>query len=264
MGGTLAVYARRGCDVYLICATGGEAGDVGPEHLLDHSSIAELRQAELQCAAQYLGLKQVFFLGYRDSGMPGMAANLDPDALISHDLDDVAGRVVEHIRALRADVILTFDPIGGYRHPDHIHIHQATVLAFDRASDQAFYPELGLPHQPAALYFQLFPRAALRVFTRLMPLVGKDPRKWGRNGDIDMLSISNVDFPTHARVDIHTVSEVKAAAAACHASQGGAQMQKGLMGFFMRLMGAHEDYMQAYPPVSGHWKVKKDLLSGLS
>lgn len=263
MGGTLAVYAQQGCDVYLICATRGEAGDVDPEHLQGFSSVAELREAELKCAAQHLGLKKVFFLGYRDSGMPGMAANHDPQALISHDLDEIAARIVAHIRAIKADVILTFDPIGGYRHPDHIHIHQGAVLAFNKAADATFHPELGLPYLSTALYFQLFPRKALRLLTRLMPLVGKDPRKWGRNQDIDMVSIANVDFPTHARIDIRSVAEKKAAASACHASQGGGQMQRGMMGRVMRLMGGHEDYMQAYPPVNGARGVKKDLLSGL-
>jgi LmbE family N-acetylglucosaminyl deacetylase len=264
MGGTLALYARRGCDVYLACATGGEAGDVDPEMMKGFSSVAELRAGELRCAASHLGLKEVYFLGYRDSGMPGMEANQHPDAQINHSLDEVAGRVVKYIRDLKADLVLTFDPIGGYRHPDHIHIHQATVLAFEHAADESFHPEAGSPHQPGALYFHLFPRRALRLITRLMPLVGRDPRKWGRNGDIDMLSIVNVDFPTHARVDTRSVAEVKAEAGACHASQGGLTMRRGLMGFAFKLMDGHEEYMQAYPAVNCNVRVKEDLLAGLS
>lgn len=264
LGGTLALYARRGCDVYLVCATGGEAGDVDPDLMQGFSSVAELRESELQCAASHLGLKEVYFLGYRDSGMPGMAANDHSDAQINHSLDEVAGRVVKYMRDLRADLVLTFDPIGGYRHPDHIHIHRATVLAFEHAADGSFHPEAGAPYQPAALYFQLFPRRVLKAITRVMPLLGRDPRKWGRNGDIDMLSIVNVDFPTHARVDIRSVAEVKAQAGACHASQGGLTMRRGLTGFAFRLMDGHEAYMQAYPPVGRKARVKKDLLAGLS
>jgi len=48
-------------------------------------------------------------------------------------LDEVAGKVVKYIRELKPDIVLTFDPIGGYRHPDHIHIQQATVLAFEKS-----------------------------------------------------------------------------------------------------------------------------------
>jgi LmbE family N-acetylglucosaminyl deacetylase len=264
MGGTLALYARRGCDVYLVCATGGEAGDVDPQFMQGFDSVASRRASELRCAAQQLGLKEVYLLGYRDSGMPGMEANQDPDAQVNHSVDEVAARVVSYIRRLRADLVLTFDPIGGYRHPDHIHIHQATVLAFKNAADPVFHPEAGSPYQPRALYYQLFPRTVLRLATRLMPLFGHDPHKWGRNGDVDLASIVNVDFPTHARVDIRPVAEIKAQAGACHESQGGITMRRGLMGFAFRLMDGHEQYMQAYPPVTGKWKVKHDLLAGLS
>jgi LmbE family N-acetylglucosaminyl deacetylase len=263
MGGTLAVYALRGCDVYLVCATRGEAGDVDPAFLEGYASIAELREAELLCAAEHLGLKQVFFLDYRDSGMPGTEANDHPDAQINHSVEEVAGLVAEHIRKLRADIVLTFDPIGGYRHPDHLHIQEATALAFEMAADSTFHPGAGEPYQPAGLYFHLFPRRLLRMVTRLMPLFGRDPRKWGRNGDIDMVSIAEVDFPTHARIDIRRVAEIKAAAGACHASQGGMQMRRGWMALLSKAVGNHEDYMQAYPPVNGKRRIKKDLLQEL-
>src|SRR3989304_5201223 len=71
MGGTLALYAQRGVDVHLVCATRGEAGTVEAEHLEGYASIAERRVAELRCAALRLGLSGVHFLDYRDSGMPG-------------------------------------------------------------------------------------------------------------------------------------------------------------------------------------------------
>jgi N-acetyl-1-D-myo-inositol-2-amino-2-deoxy-alpha-D-glucopyranoside deacetylase len=76
MGGTLALYASRGVDVYLVCATRGEVGEADEKHLKDFSSIGEMREAELRCAAGILGLKGVFFLGYRDSGMPGSVLGL--------------------------------------------------------------------------------------------------------------------------------------------------------------------------------------------
>ena len=259
MGGTLALYAQKGSDVYLICATRGEVGDVDPKLLEGFSSIAELREGELRCAAGHLGLKDVFFLDYRDSGMPGSPDNKHPDAQVAHPVDEVAAKVVKYIRELKPDIVLTFDPIGGYRHPDHIQIHNATVLAFEKAADPAFHPEAGAPFQPGKLYFHTFPRGFLKLVVRLMPLVGKNPRKFGRNGDIDMQSIAEVNFPTHAKIDISPAQELKAAASACHASQGGVGMRTGVMGLFIRLFGEHEEYMQAYPPVQPGWKVKQDL-----
>jgi LmbE family N-acetylglucosaminyl deacetylase len=143
LGGTLALYASKGYDTYYVCATRGEAGTVDAEHLTGFKDTAELRTDELTRAAKILGLKDVYFLGYRDSGMPGMEENKHPDAQINHSIDEVAGRVVKYIRELRPDIVLTFDPIGGYKHPDHIHIQRATTLAFEKADDASFHPEAG-------------------------------------------------------------------------------------------------------------------------
>ena len=263
MGGTLSLYSQRGSDVYLVCATRGEVGTVDAEHMHNFRSVAELREAELRCAAEHLGLKQVFFLDYRDSGMPGSADNVHPDAQVAHSVDEVAGKVVRYIRELTPDAVLTFDPIGGYRHPDHIHIHQATVLAFERADDPAFHPESGAPYKPRALYFSVFPHKLLRTITRLMPLVGIDPTRFGRNKDVNLKALVDFDFPVHVRVDTRSTKAAKDAAALCHASQGGAQMRRGIMGFMTRLFGEHEDYMRAYPPVADVHRVGRELLDGL-
>lgn len=259
LGGTLALYAKRGYETYYVCATRGEAGSADEEHMKGFKDTAEMRTAELMRAAKELGLKEVIFLGYRDSGMPGMEANNHPDAQINHPVEEVAGRVVRHIRAIRPDVVITFDPIGGYKHPDHIHIHKATVLAFANADDENFYPEHGAGFKPTALYFQIFPRWFLRVMTRLMPLFGKDPKKWGRNGDINLKELAEVDFPVHVRLNIRSVSAIKRSAGEQHASQGGIQMRRGLMGFVTKVFGEREEFMRAYPPVTGEFKRRTDL-----
>jgi LmbE family N-acetylglucosaminyl deacetylase len=260
LGGTLALYAQKGYNTYLVCATRGEAGTVDAEHLNGFKDTAELRTVELQRAAKVLGLKDVFFLGYRDSGMPGSDDNRHPDAQINHSVEEVAGRVVKYIRKLKPDIVITFDPIGGYRHPDHIHIHKATVLAFERAGDASFHPEAGAPFKPRALYYQVFPRWFLKWMTRLMPLTGKDPTKWGRNGDINLKELADVEFPVHVRLDVRSVAEIKRQAGAQHASQGGVGMRRGLMGFITRVFGEKEDYMRAYPPLeNGRRRIANDL-----
>ncbi|HEX2989908.1 MAG TPA: PIG-L family deacetylase [Anaerolineales bacterium] len=265
LGGTLALYARRGYNTYLVCATRGEAGTVDAEYLNGFKDTAELRTDELLRAAKHLGLKEVFFLGYRDSGMPGMEDNKHPNAQINHPVDEVAGRIVKYIRELKPDLVLTFDPIGGYKHPDHIHVHLATKLAFDRSDDASFHPEAGAPFKPQALYYQVFPREFLKWMTRLMPLLGKDPRKWGRNGDIDLKELAEVEFPVHVRLDIRSVAEIKHEAGAQHASQGGVGMRSGLMGFVTRVFGEKEDFMRAYPPVpNGQEKAASDLFDPLT
>lgn len=262
LGGTLALYAQKGFDVYYVCATRGEVGAADEEFMKGYKDTAEMRTAELLRAAKILGLKEVFFLGYRDSGMPGSEDNKHPDAQVAHPIDEVAGRVVKYIRELKPEIVLTFDPIGGYKHPDHIHIQRATTLAFEKADDASFHPEAGAPFKPLALYYQVFPRGFLKWAVRLMPLFGKDPKKFGRNGDIDLTDLI-VDFPVHVRMDLRSVSEIKSHASAQHASQGGGQMRRGMMGFVTRFFGEREDYMRAYPPVSQNFKQQRDLFDGL-
>jgi LmbE family N-acetylglucosaminyl deacetylase len=195
--------------------------------------------------------------------MPGTSDNLHPDAQIVHPVEEVAGRIVRHIREIQPDVVLTFDPVGGYRHPDHIHVHRATTLAFEGAADPAFHPEAGAPFQPRALYYHVFPHRFLRTLTRLMPIFGADPRRFGRNKDIDLKALTEFEFPVHVRIDTSSVAAVKAEAGACHGSQGGIQMRGGLMGLAVRMMGGFESYMRAFPPVAGKFKVHQDLFDGI-
>jgi LmbE family N-acetylglucosaminyl deacetylase len=258
-GGTLALYASRGVVVHVVCATRGEVGMVTPEMLHGHASVAELREEELRCAGIHLGLAGVHFLGYRDSGMAGSPDNDHPQALVRAPVEEVAGRVLTWIRKLRPQVVITFDPVGGYHHPDHIHIHQATVRAFHLAGD----PSVGAgglpPHSPEKLYFHTFPRASLRLYLRLMQLVGKSTRV-GKNRDIDLLELAKDHYPVHARIDIRPVAERKRLASACHASQ---QMPiRGVARFLMRFADGHETYMRAHPPAPPRLR-ERDLFEGV-
>lgn len=263
MGGTLAMYAQQGVAVHLICATRGEAGEVDSEYLEGFESIEARREHELRCAAQILGLAGVHFLDYRDSGMAGSDENGHPQALAAAPEEEVAAKIAHYIRQLRPQVVITFDPIGGYRHPDHIAIHNATVLAFERAGEAELSPD-GLPaFQPRKLYYHTLPRRFLRLAVRIMPLFGKDPRRWGRNGDIDLASLANVDFPVHAVVDYKPVMERKVEASECHASQGGSAMVRGLMGWMLRLGGSKETYTRAYPPAEPGLR-ERDLFAGIN
>jgi LmbE family N-acetylglucosaminyl deacetylase len=152
MGGTLAYYAEQGVEVHLVCATRGEVGEVEPGMLEGYQSIGELRENELRCAARHLGLAGVHFLDFRDSGMAGSPENHHPQALAAADLDAVAEKVVYYMRTLKPQVVVTFDPIGGYMHPDHIAIQRATVRAF-HAGVRRIYSGAGGSWQPQKLYF---------------------------------------------------------------------------------------------------------------
>ncbi len=264
MGGTLALYAQRGVSVHLICATRGEVGEVAPHFLEGFQSVGELRENELRCAAGKLGLDGVHFLDYRDSGMPSSPDNQHPQALAAAPLDEVAAKVTAYIRELRPQVVLTFDPIGGYRHPDHIAIHEATVRAFHAAGDAEQFPDEGTPYQPAKLYYHTFPRGWLTWAVRLLPLFGKDPRRFGQNGDIDLLELAGKDFPVHARINYSQVVKLKEEATACHASQGGlASSGNWAVRLAFRVAAGVDSYTRAYPEPNDRRK-ERDLFEGIS
>jgi LmbE family N-acetylglucosaminyl deacetylase len=202
-------------------------------------------------------------LGYRDSGMAGTPANEHPEALAATPRDEVVARVVAVMRRLQPQIVITFDPIGGYRHPDHIAIQRATVEAFNAVSDPLRFPDAGAPYTPQRLYFSTFSRRFLRAAVRLMPLFGRDPQRFGRNGDVDLRSIAVEDFPVHAAIDVSTVWQTRVSAGECHASQGGgSQLMRGLLGLLFRLLGGHELYMQAAPPAPGTFR--NDLFEGVT
>jgi LmbE family N-acetylglucosaminyl deacetylase len=266
MGGTLAHYARRGVEIWLLCATRGEAGSVSAEFLKEGRSIAELREDELRCAAETLGLAKVEFLDFRDSGMAGSADNQHPESLFAAPLDRVAEKVVRAMREFHPDVVVTFDPVGGYHHPDHIKVHQATLRAFDAAGDAAQFPGAGAPFRPGQLYYSIFPRRSLRwivrgldflyrsrlargaarLFRRRLP----DPRSFGRNHDIDLVALAgDADYPQHVAVDYSDVAELKERADACHASQLDFGQQSGSrINRWLGLLRRHRDhFMRAHP-----------------
>ena len=260
-GGTLALYAQEGVEVHLICATRGDVGAIPPETQLNAEETAHMCLDELRCAAAQLGLTEVHILGYRDSGMPGSSDNNHPEALAAAPVAEVAEKVADLMRQIRPQVVITHDPVGGYHHPDHIAVHKAAVEAFNRVRGELEGTSAPLKSCPQKLYYHTFPRRFLRIMVRLLPLFGKNPRKFGRNEDIDLLEISRDDFPIHARIDFRRVAEIKEKASACHQSQQGPS-SGGLFGLLMRLFSGPETFTRAYPVAEDRLR-ERDLFDGV-
>jgi N-acetyl-1-D-myo-inositol-2-amino-2-deoxy-alpha-D-glucopyranoside deacetylase len=252
--------------VYCVCSTGGEAGTVSPEFMKGYGSIAELRAAELKCASQALGLAGLFYLGYRDSGMRGSEDNKHPDCLAMAPIEEVIGRIVRIMRDMKPDVVITHDPSADYGHPDHVATHNATVKAFHAAGNASLYPEVGPPFQPRKLFFGVRPHGTMKVMVKLMPLLGQDPHHFGRNKDIDLTRMVDVEYPINAVIKLSKREvAVRNKAAACHASQGGGRFRRGpfmLMRVVERFRGPRDYFMRAYPPPTRK-RTEKDLLEGL-
>ena len=152
----MARYADEGVRVSLVCATGGEEGDIlNPR--MDRPGvkerIAELRREELEAACEILGVAEVYHLGYRDSGMPGTPSNEHADAFWNADPDEAIGKLVAVIRKERPQVVLSYDESRGYEHPDHIRVFEWGRRAFEEAGDATKYPDAGEPWTPSKLYY---------------------------------------------------------------------------------------------------------------
>ncbi len=163
--GTVARYHDEGVRTVLVTCTGGEAGDIlnaamdRPEVRAD---LPAIRRRELHRAAAIIGYDEVVWLGYRDSGMPGTPENEHPDAFANAPMEEAVGRLVEVIRRERPQVIVTYpDDQQGYPHPDHLRVHDISVLAFDAAGDPDAYPDAGEPWQPLKLYYSAWARARM-------------------------------------------------------------------------------------------------------
>lgn len=265
LGAFIARSVAEGVDVYYVCATNGDVGTVSPEMLQGYSSIKELRLAELDCASQILGFKKVFKLGFKDSGMMGDVANDDPECLWWHGLnnhEEVTRRVVEVIREIQPQVIITFNKYGGYGHPDHIAIQRATTEAFSLAGDVNYPTARQSIYQPQKLYYNNIPTFFIKIGIWRTRLAGKDPRKLGRNEDIDLLKILDNVEPSHAKINVGAYLDDWDRASACHASQGG-----GRAGFLprwiRRVLGVRQSFTRVYPKPANDIVDEDDLFAGV-
>lgn len=267
LGATIGHYVDTGVEVHLICATNGDAGEVDPQFLDRFDSIADLRLHELACAVEMLGIHQVYTFGYRDSGMMGTPDNDHPDSLWQADQNEVARRVVEVMRRVRPQVIITFDPFGGYGHPDHIAIHKATLQAYHEAGDPEKYPEqiaAGLePFQPSRLYYSIFPRGLIRAAVWITRLMGQDPRHMGRNKDLDFQAVLDATLPIHVRLDSRRYYDLWQDASACHASQGSPRAMVPLPRAIARQFFGWQTFYQAEPALNGSGVQATDLFAGI-
>jgi N-acetyl-1-D-myo-inositol-2-amino-2-deoxy-alpha-D-glucopyranoside deacetylase len=128
-GGMLAHLANRGVSVVLTCATKGEAGK--PHPIVGQvTDLGAHRAEELRRSCALLGLGEPVFLGFHDSARHERVRRDDPLALVNVDMLEVEAAINRVIQDIQPQVIVTFDPHGGYYHPDHVAVHRATTAAF--------------------------------------------------------------------------------------------------------------------------------------
>ena len=144
-GGMLAHLSERGVRVTLACATNGDAGTPHPS-IGSVDDLGALRVDELRLSCKRLGIEPPVLLGFHDSARGDRQRHGDPRALANVDMLEVETAIHRIIQDVTPQVLLTFDPHGGYYHPDHLAVQRATTAAFfssgtmgDTAPERLFY-----------------------------------------------------------------------------------------------------------------------------
>ncbi|MBC2875158.1 MULTISPECIES: N-acetyl-1-D-myo-inositol-2-amino-2-deoxy-alpha-D-glucopyranoside deacetylase [Streptomyces] len=229
-GATMAKYAAEGAHVTLVTCTLGEEGEVIPPGLAHlaadrEDALGAHRAGELAAAMKELGVTDHRFLGgrgrYRDSGMMGAPQNDRPGSFWRADVDEAAGYLVEVMREVRPQVLVTYDPHGGYGHPDHIQAHRVAMRAVELAAEPAFRRDLGEPHRVAKVYWNCVPRSVVEAgFARLREAAAEgEPRPFPGVAALDDVPGVVPDDEVTAAPHTAPYLAAKAAAMRAHVTQ---------------------------------------------
>lgn len=266
LGALIARYVAQGVEVYLICATSGEAGSMDESYIQQYGSIKATRLAELDCAVQVLGIRELFLLGYRDSGMMNHPDNQHGDSLWSqwnHHNEEVVRSFVRVMRQVQPQVIITFNEYGGYGHPDHIVCQRATVVALQQVNNPEYHVDDLSPYAPQKLYYSSVAKTPMQIRIWQERLKGVDPSKAGRNHDVDLLAILDHMTPITTHIPITEYLQAWDDASNCHTSQGGARIFLGFPLWLRRLLFRYQGFTRIMPTWQPHEKLETDLFGGL-
>ncbi|MFF7374341.1 N-acetyl-1-D-myo-inositol-2-amino-2-deoxy-alpha-D-glucopyranoside deacetylase [Streptomyces massasporeus] len=215
-GATMARYAAEGAHVTLVTCTLGERGEVIPPELahLTGAALGQHRRRELAAAMAELGVRDVRLLGgagrYSDSGMMGLPDNDDPGCFWQADVDEAAAHLVEVIREVRPQVLVTYDDHGGYGHPDHIQAHRVAMRAVELSADA------GVP--VPKVYWNRVPRPVVEAsFARLREDLPGTP--FAKAAEVDDVPGVVPEERITTVVDGTAHAAAKAAAMRAHATQ---------------------------------------------
>jgi N-acetyl-1-D-myo-inositol-2-amino-2-deoxy-alpha-D-glucopyranoside deacetylase len=214
-GATMALYAALGAQVTLITCTRGEEGEVlTPEltHLASSQSdaLGEHREIELANAMKALGVTDFRFLAegegkYRDSGMMGTEPNNRPDVFWQADFEEASDYLVKVIEEVKPHILITYDEIGGYGHPDHIQAHRIAM----RASEKSKW-------QIQKIYWNTMPKSVLAESMAKMKELGSD--FFGAD-NVDDLPFAKEDSFVTSLIDGNSYVDAKMAAMKAHHTQ---------------------------------------------
>ncbi len=222
-GGLLRLLANQGVRTVLVTCTNGEYGDAldgAKPGTSDHDGdeVAKIRAVELEKSVDVLGVSRLVRLGYRDSGMIGWPQNDNPEAFWSTPVEVAATRLAAILREERPQVIMTYNEIGFYGHPDHIQANRITLAALKMIDFEPTLYYNAIPNSVMALYRE---RWAQEERERRAADEAKGIVREPESDDGDELDMGTPDDQISAVIDVADVSDAKFDALAAHASQMG-------------------------------------------
>jgi len=245
-GGILARYAAEGVATYLVTATRGQRGWFGaPDEYPGPDALGRIRERELRAAARVLGVREVTLLDYTDG-------DLDRAGPV-----EAIEQLAAHIRRVRPQVVVTFDPNGYYGHPDHIAISQFTSAALVLAASAGHNGALP-PHRISKLYYMAPVSEALAAYEAafgdlVMTIDGTERR-----------AVAWEDWAVTTRIDTSAYWEQVWEAVACHRSQlPGYQALRDLPAHHHHALWGTQTFYRAFSLVNGGRAVEDDLFAGL-
>lgn len=232
-GATMAKYVAEGAHVTLVTCTLGEEGEILLPDIAHYAAdqedrLGEHRIGELAAAMKTLGVSDHRFLGgpgrFRDSGMvwgaDGNATageNVRPDSFWAADLTAAADLLVEVIREIRPQVLVTYDQFGNYGHPDHIQAHRVAMYATQLAGVRSYRADLGEPWTIDKVYWTAMSASHMREGLRRLKAAGDTSfEDWDPD---QMPPFAMEDDQLDARIDGNQWVEAKLDAMRTHASQ---------------------------------------------
>lgn len=239
--GTMAMLAAEGHRVVLVVATAGERGLAELPH---GDRLGETRMTELYKSAAGLGVARIVRLGYSDSGLAadgGVAADRPENAFIDADGEQAARRLAKVLTEENADLLTSYDPAGGYGHPDHVQVHRVGGRAAEIAGTPVVL-EATVNRDPLLRLLRLAQR-----FYRFPP-------------DFDLRAFENAYSPGHLithRVNVRRFARAKRASMAAHATQTTGGDGDRTLAIMLKLPGPL--YRLAF---GTEWYVRRDLPPG--
>ena len=249
LGGILAKYQAEGVETYLLTATRGQIGWFGAEEAYPGvEALGQIREAELRAATRILNMKELTLLDYID----GQLDQVD-EAEIVH-------QIVAHLRRIRPDVVVTFDPFGIYGHPDHIAISQFATAAVAAADDPNYVDCQGQPpHAVQKFYYRVGTEEELAVYQDafgelVMHVNGQERRAKGWE-----------PWAVTTCVDTHAYWSQIWQAVSCHQTQlPGYQTLQNLSPEQHQTLWGQQTYYRVFSLANGRSQpVEDDLFAGL-